>query len=269
MPVKENKTNEKKMFIWKKKALEKSLKHVFSHVTHLYLFPLFKVTVSVWEQAELIGWTNGEPEPDYHTRNHHHQTPLTLVPSVYHSWPSTCALFWQSLKKWQKQYALHTHTQCTHEHWRPQTANAHTVWHKRLHMQEPKNSLRSGIKNRPGKIKAGLVRLSLNALTVCLSEFGYLWRTQEGGQAGRQAERGEALEMKRRRAESCTAVLLPLQLAPRLIRMGESTQGGGERHEAHIIFSRTCSRGQKCSSLLLPACPSKFSCLDNQMWHVG
>lgn len=118
---------------------------------------------------------------------------------------------------------FHTHTQRTHEQTPPHTEYARTVGHKCLHMQESKNSLRSGIKNRPEKIKAGLVRLSLNALTVCLSAFGYLWRTQ----AGRQAERGEALEMKRRRAASCTAVLLPLQLAPRLIRMGESTRGGG------------------------------------------
>lgn len=47
--------------------------------------------------------------------------------------------------------------------------------------------------------------------------------------AGRQTgrKRGEALEMKRRQAARCTAVLLPLQLAPRLIRMGESAHGGG------------------------------------------
>uniref|UniRef100_A0A665VFR4 Voltage-gated potassium channel subunit beta-1 n=1 Tax=Echeneis naucrates TaxID=173247 RepID=A0A665VFR4_ECHNA len=44
--------------------------------------------------------------------------------------------------------------------------------------------------------------------------------------------------------------------------------GGGEqegedeeesKYEAHIIFSSTCSCGQKCSPLLFPACPSKFS----------
>uniref|UniRef100_A0A8C9ZZ37 Voltage-gated potassium channel subunit beta-1 n=1 Tax=Sander lucioperca TaxID=283035 RepID=A0A8C9ZZ37_SANLU len=39
------------------------------------------------------------------------------------------------------------------------------------------------------------------------------------------------------------------------------------KHEAHIIFSCTCGCGQKCSSLLLLARPSKFNCLDNQMWH--
>lgn len=103
-----------------------------------------------------------------------------------------------------------------------QTANTHTAGRKCLHMQESKNSLGSGIKNRPEKIKAGLIGLSVNALTVCLSAFGYLWQMQ----AGRQAERGEALEMKRR--ASCTAVLLPLQLAPWLIRMEESMHGGGE-----------------------------------------
>lgn len=39
--------------------------------------------------------------------------------------------------------------------------------------------------------------------------------------------------------------------------------------EAHTIFSCTFSCGQKRSSVLLHARPSKFSCLDDQMWHVG
>lgn len=119
------------------------------------------------------------------------------------------------------------------------TANTYTAGRKCLHMQETKNSLGSSIKNRPEKIKAGFVGLSVNALTVCLSAFGYLWRMQ----AGRQAERGEALEMKRR--ASCTAVLLPLQLASQLIRMGESMHGGGgespQRFELHAPVVRNAA----------------------------
>lgn len=65
-------------------------------------------------------------------------------------------------------------------------AHKHAGGTQMLTHAQAKNSLRSDFKIDQGKIKAGVVRLSLNALTVCLSAFGYLWPTQ----AGRQAETG-------------------------------------------------------------------------------
>lgn len=66
-----------------------------------------------------IGWQTRR-ETYYHTRNHHHQTPLTVSPSVKQSRPSTCVLFWQSLKGMRgtisvshpQQWRPHKHAHC-------------------------------------------------------------------------------------------------------------------------------------------------------------
>lgn len=154
--------------------LKRSLKCVFSHVPHLYLRPppAFKVTVRVREHTQSRHWlTSGSQITTQGIVN----IKLTVLP--LHNIPGLPPVCYFHPFKGM------THTICV-SHPNPHArakSKAHT--HARLHMQESKNSLRSSIKNRPEKIKARLVRLSLNALTVCLPAFGYLWRTQ--------AEKGE------------------------------------------------------------------------------
>ena len=126
----------------------KSLRCVFPVLTHLYVLPVFKGTVSVREHAELS--LADKQERDYHAGNQQLQNPV-----------NTFSLYISSLTF--HLCAILTGFSCddtTHMRLTP-TRSAHmnadaptqenTVGHKCFHMQGSKNSLRSDIKNRPGK----------------------------------------------------------------------------------------------------------------------
>lgn len=121
----QNKWKTKQKYLFEIMFFRKSVWSVFSPMCLIYMYSRRSKRLLVWENLQSCHWlTNSEPEPDYHTKNHQHQTP---TPSIQPSWTSTCVLFWQSLKRWHKQYAFRTHTRRTHEHRRPRTANAHTA----------------------------------------------------------------------------------------------------------------------------------------------
>lgn len=82
MALKGSKTNEKKTLTLKKRKkrhiLEKVSEVFFSPMCLIYIYSQRSKRLLVWENRQRCHWlTNGEPEPDYHTKSHQHQTPLT------------------------------------------------------------------------------------------------------------------------------------------------------------------------------------------------
>lgn len=117
----------KKKYFWKR-VFKKSLWSVFSPMCLIYIYSQRSKGLLVWENRQSCHWlTNGEPQPDYHTKNHQHQTPLMPFPSIERSWTSTCVLFWLEFKEMTQTICV-SHPHAVHTWiWRPHTASAHTV----------------------------------------------------------------------------------------------------------------------------------------------
>lgn len=126
-------------------------------VSEVYFLPCASFTLAGSVQSDcqclragraVVGWWgNSEAAPDCCSRNHQHQSWLTPLQCVQHPWPSTCVLFWQAFQGMTNNRCLtptHMYTHLLHPH----TAKRSAWWHRHkcLHMQESKNSLRSGIK---------------------------------------------------------------------------------------------------------------------------
>lgn len=78
MPV--SRTNMKKNVL-RKKTFRKSLWSVFSPMCLIYIYTQCSKSLSVCKSRQSCHWlTNGEWEPDFHTRDQLHQTPLTHFP---------------------------------------------------------------------------------------------------------------------------------------------------------------------------------------------
>lgn len=177
-----------KRYSFENRLLKTLLKCLFSHVPHFYFsfrLAAFKVTVGMRGYTELSladkQWTGAR-------RSRQHQTPQWhFISPRCTDLPTLCILF--SLFLWVKINGTNnvrsTPTQSFAQRWR----------HKCLHMQGHKTSSMRGIKNRPGKIIAGLAPLSLNALTVCLPTFGHLCWTHAGRQRGERSWRWNGGEL--------------------------------------------------------------------------
>lgn len=204
---------------------------MFSPLCLIYIYSQCSKGLCVRTSRTVIGWQTVKQSRITIQRTIN-INPRWCSPSIQHPWTSTCVLFWQSLKRWHKQYAFHTHKQSAHTNTDTPARQTLTQWHRHkcLHMQESKNSLRSVFKNRPGENK----RRTRWTESKCFDSLSFcIWLFVAVRQADRLAVKGRGTGDEKTRAASCTAVLLPLQLPPRLIRMRERVYSGGGKQTVH------------------------------------